>query len=218
VAGPLCESGDVFTQQEGAKWKPACCLRWRRGLSGAARYRGLRRVDVLNYNSRPLLPEVLFDNGKARLIRRRQTIQELLALELIKIRPGGDRLAQHQRAGKRRDRFDRLVFCQPDRLIDGRGDHVIDRQIDRRQPRLQPFRAWRIVKTKQRNILRDPQPRLMQRFDAPSAISSLQENSALKRLFVKQLAAQFIAAVIVESPYFTFAGSQAIPCFFSALR
>ncbi len=35
------------------------------------------------YNSRPLLPEVLFDNGKARLIRRRQTIQELLALELV---------------------------------------------------------------------------------------------------------------------------------------
>ena len=27
---------------------------------------------------------VLFDGGKARLIRRRQTIQELLALELIK--------------------------------------------------------------------------------------------------------------------------------------
>ncbi len=36
-----------------------------------------------NYNSRPLLPEVLFDGGKARLIRRRQTIRELLALELI---------------------------------------------------------------------------------------------------------------------------------------
>ena len=35
-----------------------------------------------NYNSRPLLPEVLFDNGQARLIRRRQTIEELLALEL----------------------------------------------------------------------------------------------------------------------------------------
>lgn len=32
VAGPLCESGDVFTQQEGGKWKPACCLRWRRGI------------------------------------------------------------------------------------------------------------------------------------------------------------------------------------------
>ncbi|VFS39967.1 diaminopimelate decarboxylase [Escherichia coli] len=36
-----------------------------------------------NYNSRPLLPEVLFDNGQARLIRRRQTIEELLALELL---------------------------------------------------------------------------------------------------------------------------------------
>ncbi len=27
--------------------------------------------------------EVLFDNGQARLIRRRQTIEELLALELL---------------------------------------------------------------------------------------------------------------------------------------
>ena len=36
-----------------------------------------------NYNGRPLLPEVLFGNGTARLIRRRQTIEELLALELI---------------------------------------------------------------------------------------------------------------------------------------
>ena len=36
-----------------------------------------------NYNRRPLLPEVLFDNGSARLIRRRQPIEELLALELI---------------------------------------------------------------------------------------------------------------------------------------
>jgi len=36
-----------------------------------------------HYTSRPLLPEVLFDKGEARLIRRRQTIQELLALELF---------------------------------------------------------------------------------------------------------------------------------------
>lgn len=41
------------------------------------------RLCASNYNSRPLLPEVLFDNGVARLIRRRQTIQELLALELV---------------------------------------------------------------------------------------------------------------------------------------
>ncbi|MDE1716092.1 diaminopimelate decarboxylase, partial [Chromobacterium amazonense] len=34
-----------------------------------------------NYNSRPLLAEVLVDGGAARLIRRRQTMAELLALE-----------------------------------------------------------------------------------------------------------------------------------------
>ena len=34
-----------------------------------------------NYNSRPLIPEVLVDAGQARLIRRRQTMAELLALE-----------------------------------------------------------------------------------------------------------------------------------------
>ena len=34
-----------------------------------------------NYNSRPLIPEVLVDAGRARLIRRRQTVAELLALE-----------------------------------------------------------------------------------------------------------------------------------------
>ncbi len=32
VAGPLCESGDVFTQQEGGKSRPACCRRWRLGI------------------------------------------------------------------------------------------------------------------------------------------------------------------------------------------
>ena len=35
-----------------------------------------------NYNSRPLLPEILFTDGKAKLIRRRQTIDELMALEI----------------------------------------------------------------------------------------------------------------------------------------
>jgi len=35
-----------------------------------------------NYNSRPLIPEVLFENGEPRQIRRAQTVAELLALEL----------------------------------------------------------------------------------------------------------------------------------------
>ncbi len=34
-----------------------------------------------NYNTRPLTPEVLIDGGEVRLIRRRQTVAELLALE-----------------------------------------------------------------------------------------------------------------------------------------
>jgi diaminopimelate decarboxylase len=34
-----------------------------------------------NYNSRPLAPEVLVDGPRVRLIRRRQRIDELLALE-----------------------------------------------------------------------------------------------------------------------------------------
>ena len=35
-----------------------------------------------NYNTRPLAAEVLVDGAQVRLIRRRQTVDELLALEL----------------------------------------------------------------------------------------------------------------------------------------
>lgn len=35
-----------------------------------------------NYNSRPLLPEVLFADGQSRLIRRRQLMSALFELEL----------------------------------------------------------------------------------------------------------------------------------------
>ncbi|MNP83368.1 Diaminopimelate decarboxylase [compost metagenome] len=34
-----------------------------------------------NYNSRPLLPEFLIEDGELRMIRRRQTVQDLLSLE-----------------------------------------------------------------------------------------------------------------------------------------
>ena len=82
VAGPLCESGDVFTQAEG----------------GVVLSRDLPQAQVgdllvfhdtgaygaamsSNYNSRPLAAELLVDGDTVRLIRRRQTIDELLALE-----------------------------------------------------------------------------------------------------------------------------------------
>ncbi|MFG0516713.1 diaminopimelate decarboxylase [Kluyvera intermedia] len=84
VAGPLCESGDVFTQQEGGKVEtrllPAVVPGDYLVLHDTGAYGASMSS---NYNSRPLLPEVLFDHGVARLIRRRQTIEELLALELI---------------------------------------------------------------------------------------------------------------------------------------
>ncbi|MEG4680947.1 diaminopimelate decarboxylase [Enterobacter cloacae] len=84
VAGPLCESGDVFTQQEGGKVETRALPDVKPGDYLVLHDTGAYGASMSsNYNSRPLLPEVLFDNGKARLIRRRQTIQELLALELF---------------------------------------------------------------------------------------------------------------------------------------
>ena len=83
VAGPLCESGDVFTQGDGGVVLP-------RSLAGASVGDLLVIHDTgaygssmsSNYNTRPLAAEVLVDAGKAQLIRRRQTVDELLALEL----------------------------------------------------------------------------------------------------------------------------------------
>ncbi|MEJ1268910.1 hypothetical protein WDV93_24310 [Pantoea ananatis] len=54
VAGPLCESGDVFTQLEGGKVEtraiPAAKVG---GLSGVSRHRRLRRIDVLKLQQPP---------------------------------------------------------------------------------------------------------------------------------------------------------------------
>ncbi|WLI76239.1 diaminopimelate decarboxylase [Kosakonia sp. H02] len=84
VAGPLCESGDVFTQQEGGKVETRALPAVKAGDYLVLHDTGAYGASMSsNYNSRPLLPEVLFDNGVARLIRRRQTIEELIGLELI---------------------------------------------------------------------------------------------------------------------------------------
>lgn len=84
VAGPLCESGDVFTQQEGGNVETRVLPEVKAGDYLVLHDTGAYGASMSsNYNSRPLLPEVLFDNGQARLIRRRQTIEELLALELL---------------------------------------------------------------------------------------------------------------------------------------
>lgn len=82
IAGPLCESGDVFTQDAGGvvthRHLPQPQIGDLLFLHDAGAYGSSMSS---NYNSRPLAPEVLVDRGEPRLIRRRQTIDELLALE-----------------------------------------------------------------------------------------------------------------------------------------
>lgn len=83
VAGPLCESGDVFTQGDGGVVLPRPLGDARVGDLLVIHNTGAYGASMSsNYNSRPLAAEVLVDNGQARLIRRRQTVEELLALEL----------------------------------------------------------------------------------------------------------------------------------------
>lgn len=84
IAGPLCESGDVFTQEAGGGIETFPLPEVQIGDYLVFHDTGAYGASMSsNYNSRPLLPEVLFENGIPRLIRRRQTIEELLALELI---------------------------------------------------------------------------------------------------------------------------------------
>jgi len=82
VAGPLCESGDVFTQDSSGNVAPREFPEASVGdllVFGDAGAYGASMGS--NYNSRPLAPEVLVDGSEIRLIRRRQRIDELLALE-----------------------------------------------------------------------------------------------------------------------------------------
>ena len=84
VGGPLCESGDIFTQEEG----------------GFVRTRSLPVAEVgeylviecagaygfvmgSNYNSKPLAAEVLIRDQTPSLVRRRQTFDDIVAGESI---------------------------------------------------------------------------------------------------------------------------------------
>jgi diaminopimelate decarboxylase len=86
VAGPLCESGDVFTQEDGGVVVPRELAEARVGDLLVIHDTGAYGASMSsNYNSRPLIAEVLVDGddpASARLIRRRQTVEELLALEV----------------------------------------------------------------------------------------------------------------------------------------
>lgn len=84
VAGPLCESGDVFTQEEGGVVTPRDLPKAFVGDIAVLHDVGAYGAAMAsNYNSRGMAPEILLESGKVRVIRRRQTVADLLALEVL---------------------------------------------------------------------------------------------------------------------------------------
>lgn len=83
VAGPLCESGDVLTQGAGGELDPQPLPELAPGDLLAVHDAGAYGMAMAsNYNSQPLPAEVLVDAGVARLVRRRQGLDALLADEV----------------------------------------------------------------------------------------------------------------------------------------
>lgn len=84
VGGPLCESGDIFTQEEGGfvgtRSLPAASVGDFLVIECAGAY-GF--VMGSNYNSKPLAAEVLIQDGQVHLVRERQSFENLIAGERI---------------------------------------------------------------------------------------------------------------------------------------
>ena len=84
VGGPLCESGDIFTQEEGGFVSPRSLPVAQVGdylvIECAGAYGA---VMGSNYNSKPLAAEVLIQDGVAQLIRARQSFEDLVRGERI---------------------------------------------------------------------------------------------------------------------------------------
>ncbi|MFM2057850.1 MAG: hypothetical protein RLY71_2235 [Pseudomonadota bacterium] len=84
IAGPLCESGDVFTQRDGGLVETRSLPMAKVGDLVVFHTAGAYGASMSsNYNSRPYAAEVLLDGNEYRLIRRRQTLKELLSLEIL---------------------------------------------------------------------------------------------------------------------------------------
>jgi diaminopimelate decarboxylase len=77
VVGPVCETGDFFARD---RKLPPIAPGDLVALLDAGAY-GMAQSS--NYNTRPRAAEVLVEGSKARVIRRRETIADLLAPELI---------------------------------------------------------------------------------------------------------------------------------------
>lgn len=91
IGGPLCESGDIFTQEEGGFVTTRDLPPARVGdlvvieVAGAYGF-----VMASNYNSKPFPAEVLLDGGQSRLVRARQTAADLIRGESVSGLPEGD--------------------------------------------------------------------------------------------------------------------------------
>ena len=77
VVGPVCETGDFFARDRKLAPVEAGDLV---ALLDAGAY-GMAQAS--NYNTRPRAAEVLVEGGKARLIRRRETMADLLGPEIL---------------------------------------------------------------------------------------------------------------------------------------
>ncbi|HEY0506098.1 MAG TPA: diaminopimelate decarboxylase [Lysobacter sp.] len=77
VVGPVCETGDTFARDRAM---PRCEAGDLLAIGGAGAY-GASMGST--YNSRPLIAEVLLDDGRYAVIRRRQTLAEMMAGEQL---------------------------------------------------------------------------------------------------------------------------------------
>lgn len=77
VVGPVCETGDTFMHQR------ALPLMQRGDLVAFMTAGAYGAVQACEYNSRPLVPEVLVEGARHAVIRRRPTLDEMFARECV---------------------------------------------------------------------------------------------------------------------------------------
>ena len=77
VVGPICETGDFFCQdREVPSFQPGDVI----AMMSAGAY-GFTMAST--YNTQPLPAEILVDGSESRVVRKRQTLEELISPEEI---------------------------------------------------------------------------------------------------------------------------------------
>ncbi len=82
VAGPVCESGDLLTQKNEEPLARRLPLPQRGDLVVIGGVGAYGHVMSSNYNSQPLIPEVMIEGDKMIQIRRRQTLDDIIREEV----------------------------------------------------------------------------------------------------------------------------------------